>query len=316
MQPTTRPTGLPRFARLALSLAALWVLVGAIAKLFWATPKDLPATVVDLSPLAIGPTYVMVIGAELALVALAFLRPKLGWAPIVALYLVFEVILAGQLSRGAESCGCFGATITVDPWLMVAVDGALCGFLLATRPWRSLREGGASLFVLGPALALCFVVPWLVLEQRTQVAPVPAAGSDGAVAPVDVAGKYVVLEPQTWVGREVGAIEDLTRWVPAADLPLFGKILLWRASCDHCKTHLAEVARADDGSQQLLLVQIRDDLESTPVVDVMPAGAHVATAALPEGLQVVIETPWEVLVEGGVVAAALDREATDALHAK
>ena len=313
MPPTSRSSTL---ARLALSLAALWVLAGAVAKLFWATPKDLPATVVDLSPLAIGSTYVLVIGVELTLVALAFLRPRLAWGPIVALYLVFEVILAGQLARGAESCGCFGATIEVDPWLMVAVDGALLLFLLATRPWKSLREGGASLFVLGPALALCFAVPWFVLEQRTKVAPAPSAGSDGAVTAVDVAGKYVVLDPATWVGHEVASIEELTRWVAADQLPLFGKILLWRASCEHCKTHLAEVARADDGSQQILLVQVRDDLESTPVVDALPSGAHVAKAALPENLQVVLETPWEVQVDGGVVQAALDREATDALHAK
>jgi hypothetical protein len=310
MQPEPRPAGV---ARLALSLAALWVLAGAVAKLFWATPKDLPATVVDLSPLPIGTTYVAVIGAELALVALAFLRPRIAWLPVVALYLVFEVILAGQLSRGAESCGCFGATIAVDPWLMVAVDGALLTFVLATRPWRNLREGGASLFVLASAVALAFVVPWVVLERRQQVAA-PVQGSDGAVAAVAVAGKFVVLEPAQWVGREVGSIEELTRWVPAEALPLFGKILLWRASCDHCKTHLADVARADDGSQQILLLQVRADLASTPVVDVLPSGPHVATAAFPENLQVYLETPWEVRVDGGVVREALDREATDALH--
>jgi hypothetical protein len=65
------------------------------------------------------------------------------------------------------------------------------------------------------------------------------------------------------------------------------------------------MANKDDGSRQILLVQARDDLKNSRAVDAMPQGGHVTTFEFPENLQCAFETPCEVVVEGGVVKAAL-----------
>ena len=44
------------------------------------------------------------------------------------------------------------------------------------------------------------------------------------------------------------------------------------------------------------------------------AGPHVTSAALPENQEVVLQTPWELRIEGGMVTAALDEEHAKALY--
>ena len=307
-----RPRG-RALALLAVGLSALWVLAGALMKLFKGTPKDLPEVVRDLTPFALDTTYVLVIGVELSIVALAFLRPKLAWPVLVALFVFFDWILVEMLRAGAESCGCFGASIKVDPRVMLAVDSALLLFLVATRPWKTLgTRSGSSWLLLVPLVAASFVAPWLYIRARMDVAPIPipvdggaANGTPGGAAPVS-SSQFVMMYPEKWVQQNVHEIEELTKWVASEKMPLFGKIVLWRQSCEHCAAHLAKMAAADDGAQPLLLVQLKDDLESERMVTAMPSGPHVTEAALPDGLGVVVTTPWEIHVEGGVVTAAID----------
>jgi hypothetical protein len=71
------------------------------------------------------------------------------------------------------------------------------------------------------------------------------------------------------------------------------------------------MAGHNDASELILLVQIRDDLKDGRAVDLMPEGPNVSHAEFPENQQVVLQTPWELHVAGGVVTAALDEE-----HAK
>jgi hypothetical protein len=104
-----------RFASIVVRLAGLWVLAGAVAKLLLGTPKDLPQIVRDHAPFGLDLTFHLVIGVELAIVCLAWLKPRLAWPVIVALFAFFDFILVSQLRAGAESCGCFGASIKVDP---------------------------------------------------------------------------------------------------------------------------------------------------------------------------------------------------------
>ena len=67
----------------------------------------------------------------------------------------------------------------------------------------------------------------------------------------------------------------------------------------------------NDGTRLIALVQIKDDLDQTAIVDVMPEGAHVTKLAFKTGPQYTLQTPWEIHVEGGLVTQALDGE-----HAK
>jgi hypothetical protein len=290
-----------KLAYAAVALAAVWLLTGALAKLVAGNPMAMPPAVRANAPFGLDLTYHLVIAIELSLVALALLRPRWGWMPLVGLFGFFVVLLVPMVAAGEASCGCMGDSITFPPALMLAIDGALLAFLLATRPWVALRGPGSPWIAVGVAIAACWAAPWVVIRSADG-GPSPAGTNGGQPAPE---ARYVVLEPERWIGRNVFEVEQLTSWVAPETLPLDGSIVIWRQGCDHCAAHLRKLAAADDGSRQLLLVQVRDDLSNARAVDALPQGGHVGVFAFPENLQGAVETPCEVRVEGGVVTAAL-----------
>jgi len=295
-----------RWATLAVRLSAVWLLAGALAKLFLGTPKDLPEIIRKLTPFSLDLTFHLVIATELAIVWLCLLKPRWGWPVVLALFAFFEFVLGSQLSAGAESCGCFGATIKVSPYLMVAIDGALGIALLATRPWKTSPASGAHPILLAAVVALSAFIPWIAISSQSQIAMPSQPG--GANRP-----RYDELHPEKWVHQNVFDIADLSRYVPAEQLPTDGKIVLWRQGCSHCAAHLRKLAREDDGSQPIVLLQIKDDLNSTREVDAMPNGPHVEAFSTPENLDIVVQTPWEIHVEGGVVQDVIDPQKADEL---
>jgi hypothetical protein len=286
-------------AHWVLRLCALWLSAGALAKLFLGTPDLLPAVIREHTPLPLNLTYTLVIGIEFALVALCFLRPRQAWPLMLALFAFFDLVLTTQIAAGEKSCGCFGDGPKISPKLMMAVDSALLVGLLAMKPWATIRSAGAGLGLLLATFVLAFAMPALKIRERT---------SGTAEKPPE----YVVLNPQHWVGHSVYDIAELTRWVPAENLPTDGQIVLWRQGCDHCAKHLREMANGDKGEHPIVMVQIQDDLESARVVDAMPEGAHVTHFALPKGMKIVLQTPWDVSVSGGDVKEARSPESLDA----
>jgi hypothetical protein len=291
------------FASVVVRLAGTWILAGAVAKLFLGTPMDLPPVVRRMTPFGLDLTFHLVIGVELAMVCLAWIRPKLAWPLVLALFLFFDFVLTTQLSAGADSCGCFGSKIKVPPWLMLSVDSALVLSMLASRPWSSIRRPGGSLAPLAAGIAVSFALPWLLIRPPPSAPGAPASG-------------WITLNPEKWVNKSIFDIQELTRWVPAEMLPTDGKVVLWRQGCEHCAAHLRLMASHDDPSVPILLLQIRDDLKDGRAVDLMPEGAHVTHAEFPENQQVALQTPWELRVSGGVVTAALDEEHAKALYEK
>jgi len=295
------------FAAVVVRLAGLWILAGAVAKLLLGTPKDLPEMVRKLTPFGLDLTFHLVIGVELAIVCLAWLKPRFAWPVVLALFAFFDFILVSQLLAGAESCGCFGATIKVSPWVMLGVDSVLLISLLLSRPWSSIRGPGLPSLALAAGIAVSFALPWLLIQS-------PALStSPGQPRP---APRYVVWEPETWIHRPIYEIDDLTRWVKTEEFPMDGKVVLWRQGCDHCAAHLRVMAEKDDGMVPILLVQLRDDLKDGRAVDMMPQGPHVTNAMLPENQEIVVTTPWELRIEGGMVTATLDEKHAKELYEK
>ena len=291
------------FAAIVVRLAGLWILAGAVAKLLLGTPKDLPEIVRQITPFGIDLTFHLVIGVELAIVCLAWLKPRLAWPVVLALFAFFDFILVSQLLAGAESCGCFGATIKVQPELMLGVDSVLLISLLVSRPWKTLVGPGLSTALLAVGVVVSFALPWVLIESPGKASATPGE-----------APRYVVWDPETWVNHSIYDVEDLTRWVKPEELPTDGKVVLWRQGCEHCAAHLRVMAEKDDGSIPILLLQIRDDLKDGRAVGLMPQGPHVMTAMLPENQEVILQTPWELKIEGGLITAALDEKQAKALY--
>ncbi len=298
-------------AELAVRAAGAWLLVGAIAKLFLGTPKDLPQLIHDLTPFDIDFTFRLVIGAELAIVCAAFLKPKLAWPVLVAVFVFFDFVLASQLAAGAESCGCFGASIKVSPYLMLAIDSVLLVAMLVTQPWSKIRRPGVSVPIVSACAAVLLALPWIVIRApELSTAEAGSANNTGAASSVSAPAKprWVTLKPEKWVGKSIFDIPELASMTESDKLPIDGKLVLWRQGCDHCKTHLAKMASTDDGSRPIVLLQIRDDLDQTSIVDLMPDGPNVVKIQFPDNQQFIVQTPWEIDVESGNVTRAVLEE--------
>lgn len=304
--PSPTPESRP-FALFAVRLAALWVLAGACFKLFLGSPATLPPLLHDL-PLELSLTYKLAIGTELLFVVLALGLPRIGWIAMVALYLVFEVILAILLAQGAESCGCFGSSVTLSPAQMMAIDTSILALLVLSRPWKGTGRG------LNPALvgavgAVVLALPFLY-DRELQHAPVATNGIEApAPAPPKPKNAWAILDIENWVGESIydtalaGLIEP-----DVGTLPIDGIWVLWRADCDHCAEHLEELYENPPDVPFLTLVQLeqKHDTEENRVVHFLPNGPNVVEASLPADVEYVMETPGEMVLEGSMIVAATE----------
>ena len=284
-----------------IGLIGAWVLAGALFKLFLGTPADLPGVVRDF-PLELGLVYKLAITVELAVGLLALLKPRWGWLPALLLLLVFDVVLTTQIAAGDASCGCFGGSITVPPWAMLAIDSVLLLGLVATRPWSAFGPGAPPLVAAG-ALAVTLVLPWLFDRQVKQ----DALTLDGR-QPKERA--WIELDVEDWVGKDIWDTPlgqpPLSGYVDVTQLPLDGLWVFWRSTCDHCAAHLKHLAETETGATLITLVRLEEpaDSESNRVVHELPSGNFVQQALLPPIVNYVMETPAELRLEGGKVVAA------------
>lgn len=290
-----------RLALLPVWAIALWVLAGATFKLFWGTPALLPAVVRDV-PLELGLVYNLAIGIELAIVAVALVRPSWGWILQAALLVVFDAVLTTQIAAGETNCGCFGSKLSLSPWLMLGIDSALLAWLLLARPWRNLPVGAPPLVPAGAA-AVALSLPWLFDRQVQTGGELVANGKP-------TAGQWIELDIEAWVGRTIWDTPlgqpPLSAHVDVNALPLDGLWVFWRATCEHCRDHLAHLADTEQGQRLVTLVQIEEpsDTLGNRVVNRMPDGNFVQHAVLPPSLTYLLQTPAELLLEGGTITAA------------
>jgi hypothetical protein len=207
----------PNLARVALTLGLLWLAAGALYKLFEGSPNDVPTTVKEHSPLGALDTMRLAIGIELAVIGLVIAVPRIGWFFLSGAFAVFIAVLVPLVVAGETSCGCFGGNISIDPKVMLAVDGALLVLILATKPWRVLpRESGLGAAALLPFFAVAVLAPYgkikpavlPPIEPRASVAStdkaapgeqstptVDVGASNQGVAPTDVTGASGTTPP-------------------------------------------------------------------------------------------------------------------------
>lgn len=305
------------FALIAALAVAAWILAGALFKLLHGTPNDLPAILREL-PLSIDLVYKLAIAIELALVGLTVLKARWAWPLLALTLLVFDAILLQQIASGATSCGCFGSKLAMSPRRMLLIDSALLLALLASRPWSGLRARGAPALVVLPVCALLAALPWALDRRVDTIVPARPSASvptGGAPAPAQPAGQgptallgsYAVLEPASWIGRDVWDTQ-LAQWIDVESLALDGTWVLYRRTCDHCAAHLERMSREDKGERAIVLVRIVEarDTDQNQLVHVLPQGSHVMHAELPAAVDFVVTTPVILELESGVVRSAVE----------
>ncbi|MBJ01339.1 MAG: hypothetical protein CMK00_00550 [Planctomycetes bacterium] len=299
-----------------LRLAALWLLAGALFKLLMGSPKDLPPSVLSFArgiELNADLTLRLAVAIELVIGVLALLRPKLAWLPITLQFIVFEAILLQMVLGGDASCGCFGSQITVPPQVMLGIDSVVLLCLLLSKPWHQAPAPSPGLPTV-LVLLLCGAAPWLVIPPTVDV---PIVLTNVSATPIDGPGhdqplqawslpsplpRYAELSPDKWVGQPVHATQ-LAIWTDPDQLPLDAHIVIYRTTCEHCQTHLEELALAPQPPMPYILLRIieKGDSEENRLTHVMPEGIHLE---LPAAVEFVIETPWDVILEDWAITGA------------
>ena len=292
-----------RYAVLWIWTIAAWVLLGAIFKLFWGNPALLPE-IVRRVPLALGTVYSLAIGIELAIAFVALVKPRWGWWLQVALLVVFDFVLTTQIAAGDTNCGCFGTRLHVKPWVMMVIDSALLAGLLAARPWSCLGPGLPGAIPVALA-AVGLGLPWL-FDREVKQGEVVAEGKTAE-------NPWILLDIEKWKGKDVFdtplAQEPLNKYIDVNALPLEGLWVFWRATCDHCATHLKHLAETEDGSRLITLIQLEEahDTLANTVVAARPSGGFVSEARLPPSISYVLATPGEMVLELGKIVDAKEK---------
>jgi hypothetical protein len=271
-------------------LAATWIVVGALVKLFAGSPVDLPRLVLEL-PLPGATLLSLVVGVELLVGLLGFLVPAAGWAAVVLILGLFEVVLGVQVARGETDCGCLAGVIDIPPVVMMGIDLALLVVALLGRPWRlprpdrRVRPLAALAIVVAVALPLAFN-RW-------------AASGDAEAG----AGSFVFLEFSKWVGQPV-ADTDFGRHYDTSGDP-DGLWFFYRESCPVCAMCLEQMAATERGEREVVLFRMPEDpdAEEHVAVHTLPSGPFVHRRDLPALPKFVVTPPARAVVEGGRVVS-------------
>jgi hypothetical protein len=294
-------------ALIAMRVASLWLLAGALFKLFKGSPADLPPTIVEIVGKGnITLFFKSAIGIELAVVVLTWLKPRLGWFLLAGTFAVFLALLLPLVLEGAESCGCFGGSITIPPIVMVGIDGVLLLAMLATKPWARVKTSGGPMWLVGLLIAAGLAAPWLIIKDGSAVetpGPSDPSGENTEVTTGDP--RFVVFEFDKWQGKSIyDADFPLTPWLETniEELSPDGEWIFWRKTCDHCAKHLLELAGGYAGEPLVLIRDIEDgDDEAESVVTVMPEGPSVQHTQLRDAPSYFMTTPVVMQVSGGDV---------------
>lgn len=298
----------PKAALLLVRLAAAWIALGALFKLFVGSPNDLPPIVREF---VLGPslTFRLAIAIELSIALPALLMPRRVWG-LVALQLgVFCAILVPLIASGAKSCGCFGSKVTLPPWAMLAIDGSLLTAILLARPWglpRPVRGGVRFLVPIAFALLFAWIAPFTLIDTGSSAPPVRASSGDGA-APSGTRElpRFVDWDPEDWVGKPIGET-GLATLLDVSLYPGDATWVLYTPTCSHCAAYLRRLEGEFASNPRVYVFVKLPGMEGEEVlVDAMPAGEH---ADLPAGVQYVITPPWELSLVAGVVTSAVQPE--------
>jgi hypothetical protein len=291
------------FAPAVVRIVALWVLGVSLLKLASGSPNDLPAPVRELLFPALGAdlAFRLTSAIELSVALVALLQPRLGWPLLGGLLAVFLVVLVQLVAAGAKSCGCFGPGLDVPPGVMLAIDGAGLAAILVARPWSSLPRGRPRFLWIALTLAAAWGLPWIALPPQEPAAPPTPAGE--AWQPPAELPRYAELSPAAWVGKPLRETQ-LGRWLDVARYP-DGTWILYRVTCDHCAAHLARIAQGFVSDPKIyVFVRLSEPFkEAERVVHELPPGEEAVLPRLEKGW--VVEAPWELQVEGGIVTSAV-----------
>ncbi len=195
------------------------------------------------------PFLILTVEFELALAIwlLSGLLKKAAWLAAISCFTLFSLVTLYKGITGAESCGCFGS-VHVNPWItLFAIDLPAVLSLSIFRPGLSFPRNLSSTPIgergYIKALIQEFLTP--LPSPRRFVTAVAIGFTVLSVTtpilafyePAMVTSSYEVLEPETWVGKELPILEH----IDIAESLKKGTwlVLLYHHDCPDCTRAIA-----------------------------------------------------------------------------
>ena len=278
------------------------------------------------------PFLILTVEFELALAIwlLSGLFKKAAWLASLLCFSLFSMITLYKGITGAESCGCFGS-VHVNPWItLFAIDlpavialsifrpgkvlppHIMARIRLHRRPIKALVRQfirplpSAPRFAVTACLGLCILgitTPILALNE-----------------PAKFTTQYEVLEPETWVGRELPILEHIIEdpafrgRIDIAETLKKGTwlILLYHYDCPDCGWAIPmyeRMARDLTGNEDFMRIA----LIAVPPYGQGPVSENspCTLGRLPEIKEWFVTTPAVALLKNGQVASAWEEKAPD-----
>lgn len=197
-----------RAAVVVIRLAAIYVLLGAAAKLLFATPADLPAVVRSIAPGSLSGLLAVLVAVELFVAVTALISPRIGWLPLLALLIAFLGVLAVQLAEREAGCGCFGELVTIHPAIMLGVDALAAALVMLAMPWSTLATLNWRPWSLAAALTVAVAGQGYLYYDTASPEPSPPADARATAPPSTVEAEADRWETSTSTPPAPGATSD------------------------------------------------------------------------------------------------------------
>ncbi len=248
---------------------------------------------------------------------LAGLYAKWTWRATLLCFGGFACVAFYKALAGEASCGCFGK-VPVNPWYTLTLDAAAVAALLSWRPIENnLADNdshgwGCFSTLLHPVrrFGVVVVVSLAIGVPGALAMSVFAAASLTDPGDVFGDGEFVVLEPETWIGKRF----PLFKYIDIGDQLAQGEwiVVLYHSDCSKCQDALPTYE---------LMARQRAYLPDTPgvaLIEVQRGGRQLAKRCpscshgrLTEDRKWLVETPTVVvLLNGAVVSLGRDVEST------
>ena len=313
-------------------IVPLWVLSGAVVKLNAGAPTNLPRTFVDFgraTGLDLGVMLYTLIGLELFAVAVMVLLSRFARPMAIFMLSVFCLVLIGEMIKQADSCGCFGGGIDVQPWQMLIVDGLLLLGVLFFRP--PVKESSMKL-PQAAAVAAGLAVAGLAVSFGAASFLHPKSDTpeivDGDVENDPTVNPQPLALPEYWYA------EDLDAWVgqPWREVDLFRFMPRWPADMDEGKRYVVFYSRTCDHCQAMFEQHLSQPLGGPVIAVQIPVSRSQLTGAnplfdptqydlsqfmqLPIGPDWIITAPLAMRIENGIITCVEEGEHERCLELK
>jgi thiol-disulfide isomerase/thioredoxin len=274
------------------------------------------------------PFLILTVEFELALAIwlLSGLFKKAAWLAGLLCFSAFSVITLYKAITGADSCGCFGS-VHVNPWItLFAIDLPAVMTLSIFRPGLSLppalsflrnlslHESGEQESIKNLVKEFLTPMPSAPRFAMTAFLTIATLGISAPILalnePPQITSSYEVLEPKTWVGKELPILEH----IDIAESLRKGTwlVLLYHYDCTDCAWAIPmyeQMARDLAGNEDFLRIAL---------IAVPPYGRGSVSENCPctlgqlaETKEWFVTTPAVALLSAGKVTSAWEEKAPD-----